>query len=581
MSERLEELEAQLASLRGEVEALRGRIAVLEGREAGPPPAARRRAVGHATAPAAGQANGAAALSADASVDAVAPLAGWLLLLLAGAFVLRALTDRGTLPTPLGVALGFAYAGGVLALAARAARPQAATVHALTAAIIGFPLLLEATTRFQLLGPAASGLLLLALGGAMLGVAAWRRLEPVAWLATLGVALAALALAVTTGRLAPAALALVAVATAATWLGYVLDWHGPRWPAAAAADLLCLALAARAVAPAAAEGPALALLVAGALVVASLGSFAARTLYLGRSVVSFEVAQTAGVLVAGLGGAAWVTSRAGEGTAALGVGALALAAACYGVAFAFVQRRQQGSANFHFYATVALAFALAGTSLALPAPARGPALALLALGAALLARAHGRRSLTAHAALFAVSAAAASGLLLHADRALFTSAAVPWAPLPLPALGVLACLTAAAVAAARVAGREGALARAPQLVLDAAVALPAAGVLAGLAVAVVGPAGPEADLGLVGTARTAVLALGAVVAAWLGRREAGREAGWLAWPLLAALGLKVLLEDLPRGRPATLILSFAFTGAALILVPRLRARPAAPRLAGT
>jgi hypothetical protein len=130
---------------------------------------------------------------------------------------------------------------------------------------------------------------------------------------------------------------------------------------------------------------------------------------------------------------------------------------------------------------------------------------------------------------------------------------------------------------ARTGGRATLLARLPQLGLDVAVALSAAGVVAGWAALALGPPGPEADLGLVGTARTAVLASGAVLAAWLGRREAGREAGWLAWPLLAALGLKLLLEDLPRGRPATLIFSFAFTGAALMLVPRLRARrPATP-----
>jgi hypothetical protein len=36
--------------------------------------------------------------------------------------------------------------------------------------------------------------------------------------------------------------------------------------------------------------------------------------------------------------------------------------------------------------------------------------------------------------------------------------------------------------------------------------------------------------------------------------------------------LKILAEDLPRSRPATLILTFALYGAALILVPRLRHR---------
>jgi len=84
--------------------------------------------------------------------------------------------------------------------------------------------------------------------------------------------------------------------------------------------------------------------------------------------------------------------------------------------------------------------------------------------------------------------------------------------------------------------------------------------------AALGPPGPEADLGVLATGRTAVLA------AWLGRREALREAGWLAWPILGVLGLKLLLQDFPRGRPATLILSLAFSGAALILVPRLRGR---------
>jgi hypothetical protein len=80
------------------------------------------------------------------------------------------------------------------------------------------------------------------------------------------------------------------------------------------------------------------------------------------------------------------------------------------------------------------------------------------------------------------------------------------------------------------------------------------------------------DLGAIGTGRTAVLSAGAILAAWAGRREAGREAGWLAWPLVALLGLKLAFEDFPRGRPATLILSLAFAGAALILVPRLRGR---------
>jgi hypothetical protein len=59
----------------------------------------------------------------------------------------------------------------------------------------------------------------------------------------------------------------------------------------------------------------------------------------------------------------------------------------------------------------------------------------------------------------------------------------------------------------------------------------------------------------------------------LARRPAWREAGWLVYPALGATGLKILLEDLPRGRPATLFVAFALYGAALLVVTRRRARP--------
>jgi hypothetical protein len=64
--------------------------------------------------------------------------------------------------------------------------------------------------------------------------------------------------------------------------------------------------------------------------------------------------------------------------------------------------------------------------------------------------------------------------------------------------------------------------------------------------------------------------------AWAGRHPAWLEAGWLAYAVLAGTGLKILLEDLPRSRPATLFLAFGLYGAALILFPRLRRARAAP-----
>jgi hypothetical protein len=49
-----------------------------------------------------------------------------------------------------------------------------------------------------------------------------------------------------------------------------------------------------------------------------------------------------------------------------------------------------------------------------------------------------------------------------------------------------------------------------------------------------------------------------------------KEAGWLSYALLALGGIKLIVEDFPRGRPGTLFLALAFYGAALILAPRLR-----------
>jgi hypothetical protein len=71
-----------------------------------------------------------------------------------------------------------------------------------------------------------------------------------------------------------------------------------------------------------------------------------------------------------------------------------------------------------------------------------------------------------------------------------------------------------------------------------------------------------------------VLSLGALALAAMGRLAACCDARWLAWPVLGLAGVKMVIEDLPRSRPATLFLAFAVYGAALILVPRLRRRSA-------
>jgi hypothetical protein len=95
----------------------------------------------------------------------------------------------------------------------------------------------------------------------------------------------------------------------------------------------------------------------------------------------------------------------------------------------------------------------------------------------------------------------------------------------------------------------------------------------GWLIALIAPALPatagHADPGILATVRTSVLAAAALALAWAGRFERFRESAWLLYPLLATGGLKLLVEDLPRSRPATLFVALALYGGALIIAPRL------------
>jgi hypothetical protein len=78
-----------------------------------------------------------------------------------------------------------------------------------------------------------------------------------------------------------------------------------------------------------------------------------------------------------------------------------------------------------------------------------------------------------------------------------------------------------------------------------------------------------ADPGVAAVLRTAVLAALALGLALVARRGAWPELGWLVYCLVAIGGVKLLLQDLREGRPATLVVSLALYGAVLVLAPRV------------
>jgi hypothetical protein len=69
--------------------------------------------------------------------------------------------------------------------------------------------------------------------------------------------------------------------------------------------------------------------------------------------------------------------------------------------------------------------------------------------------------------------------------------------------------------------------------------------------------------------RTALITALALAAAWSGLHWRRRELTWLAYPLMALSGFKLITEDFQQGRSLTLFASLIFFGGGLILLPRL------------
>lgn len=566
MEQRLTRVEDELATLRAAVARLERRLASLEQGVA--LETAGTRAAGDASEPA----------SPEERVDTAASwglgavsLAGRSLLVFAGAYLLRALTDNGTLPAAAGVGLGLAYAGGWLFAAARAREPLGAAFHGATAVLVAFPLLAEATLRFGLFTPQAAAAAFTVLT-AVFGIVAWRQNQlPLAWMTTAASVAAGMTVAVRGDATEPFALYFVLLGIATLWLGYDREWKLLRWPAAAVADLFVLGLTARALNTELGQSPWMALGAQLFLLAGYLTSIAVRTIVRGRGVIPFEVVQTTAALGVGLGGAIAVAGAVQTGVTALGAASCAMGAATYGVAFAWVERQSTGVKNFLFYTSLALVLMIVGLDVLFDGATLAMAWTTLGLGAAFLGGRLSRMTLFSHAAVYLVGAAGASGLLTHARHDLVGLADSPlgW----LPPSAVVVAIAAGACALIRLDGESRFSARIrhiPRLTLIVVGALGLASAGVDLIAWVSGFAGSAPRMGLLATDRTAVLSVLALAAAWATRWPRLAIGGTLVYPVLILTGLRLIVEDLRHSTPSTLFVAFAFYGAALIFAPRLK-----------
>jgi hypothetical protein len=514
------------------------------------------------------------------------PLVGRTFVVLAGAFLLRAVTERGILAPAVGVAAGMAYAILWLVLAgssAAKAKRTGATFHGIATAIIAFPLVWEATVKFEFLSPFAGILALLAVTGLGLAVA-WRwSLRRLAWVMTASAASTALVLGVASRSLVLGVAFLLVLGFATLWMGWSRGWQGPGWLAAWVVDLSILMMTLMVLAGRSEQviqlfHPESLVTLQLSLVLIYCGSVGARTLTNGPALRAGEIVQGAVALIVGLGGGLFVTRTTEVATARLGVVAFVLAVACYAVSFAFIDRRGEGRANFIFYTTLALFFTLASFDALLGAPMNTFAFSVIAVSAAWLGGVHSRATLSLHGAVYALVAAVTSGLLANGIDALVGTTvpslgAIDFSVLVALVLGA-GCTWFPVATHGRTWGR---FSRVPKVAVLAVMAVG----LGGLVIVLLAPLLPVAaegqrDAAALAVLRTGVLAISVLLLAWIGHTDRLRETSWLVYPILIAGAAKLLVEDLPSGRASTLFLSLALYGGALILAPRLvrRASPA-------
>ncbi len=502
---------------------------------------------------------------------------GRLLLGIAGAYLLRAITEAALLPQLAGTLAGLVYAGAWLVSAARvsSANRLAAAFQALTAALIACPLVWEATIRFHTLTPAGAAAALaffIILGQ----VAAWQRdRDVVAALAVFAGSVTALVLIVATLNPVPFAMALL-VAAATIEYGAFRDRALPqRWIIALTADFCAFLLIYVATRPqglpdgyAPAPIP-FVIAIQVALVAIYLASTLARTLGRGLPIAGFEIAQVTISLVLAI--ACGLRVAQGSGLIAMGAACLSAGVCGYVVAFGMKTLPRR---SFHAYAVFAVLMVSIGSLLIFPLMILTALWCVLGLAATAFAEYTRFNTLRMHGACYLVAAAAASGLIDYSTGTMTGAFHQGMPPLSAPAVvsAISAALAYGLVLRLRRARSPLSAERAPAAILAALTCWSVAGLIAGWMI------GIGLDASLMSTLRTGLIALAAIGMAWFGSRRNLRELIWILYPWMIFGSLKLFAEDFRQGRPVTLFLSLLLYGGALVALPRLLRRAPPARL---
>jgi len=553
--------------------------------------AALEQLVGHALAcpeqPKVGQAAPPATLRPLPETAALLPVLGRALLGLAGAYLLRALTESGTFAPKAGVAIGLLYALLWLVWAARtpAALRIETALRSLTSVLVLAPLLWEATLRFHAISTWTAGAILLLFTVFGLAVS-WRKdLLVVASITTLAGLGTAAGLLMATRDVLPFTFVFLATAAAVEASACLGHWLSERWLAATTADLSVLLATwlvtnARGLPAAYAPIPHSWLLASQVLLLAIyLSSTIIRTLLRGFTFTAFETAQCALAFLIGVGGGLRLSNQ----SSAAGALALACAAACYVVAFALLDRDGSHGRNFYTYSTFGILLALAGSRILLSGTAASGAWLALAISCIGAGGFFGRLTLQVHGGVYLLLALASSGALQQAGDFLLGEATWSGEQPAAIGAGALAAAVCYLLAARHRRAERGAWSlQAFRLVVAGALVWLTAGIAAGaLTIAYHALYGAGASHAYCATLHTGVLVGAALLLAWAGSRWNRLELSRLIYPVMIAGAYRLVVEDLHQDRKAALFLSLLLYGAALIALPRLHRSAAISPTAGS
>lgn len=461
------------------------------------------------------------------------PIVGRALLGLAGAYLLRALTEARTLPPRVGMVAGIVYALFWLGWAARrpADERMPTAIDSLTAVLILSPLLWEACDRFHLLGAwtAAAALAVFAVFGMLIS---WRKnLLVVSTFATVAALATGAALMVATREVLPYTLLFLAIAAAIEFSACFDHWLSERWFVALAADLAVVVAAYT-------HAPASGLLAAQAgLLAVYLASVIFRTLWRGYSITVFETAQCA---------AAFAIGRSG--------GLLLIcAAACYLASFALLERPKTSSRNFYTYSTCAIVLAVVGSRLLLAGDAAAWTWSALAVACIWAGGFFGRLTLQVHGVIYLWLALATSGAFANGAAVLLGEAAC--------SRDLLAGLITGGLA-------YGLIGKAPAVwrtAVAAAFTWTGAAVAAGVFTTIV-----NAPQAYDATIRTGIVGALALVLAWAGTRWKRPELALLVYPVMLLAGYRLFVSSLHQTDKLALFLSLLLLGGVLTALPRVK-----------